>query len=888
MNLENIKEGSIIIAPAYMHSFIRQSLLNNKNAIPNVRITTLSTYLKDGTNKKDESIYKYYQVLNNLKHHLIYNKESVNSLSFIMEIKAFIEDMKYYNIPLTSLLETNRFQKENKDIITKVYDIETNADIILRQIQKLKATPFLKNVYILDDFASLLDEKLYRFLLDKGAKRIHNDNSLQSKVWYSALNPRQEVESVAQYIIQNNLKAEEIHISTLDSIYLPYIQQIFNRYHIPYYVLNETVNGDILQRFLAIVSYYLNPNLKNLENLFQTHAFKHIYANAFVEYVHLHKKDIHESFHIMDNLSISDDILSRQEIDKLRDLEEKAKMVQKDVLPKLDAILSHEDLFAFLVAVDTYICETHDFVSKDDRSQLLSIREELKKAKDYLHTHKDLEFLVSILSSKRFSLSMNEKGACVSDFKHSIYKKYHFVLGCTQNNFPAFETKSGIFDENYYAKLTYPSLEERYEYHMRLTKRLLSNSKHLICFVNMSTIDGKACETSLEMEDFVGEKPSRYPLEEVYQEYIRSYEIDKEDAKALFIKNEREIHGSISSLEKYMKCPYSYFLKYGLKIKEPIDYSFNLAKCGTLIHYVFETLINENQKDYIYATEGKIEIILDKKIAEIIQVYPKEKDTLEHLKKRLIKAIISNLAILKDHEEHSSLTPSECEYQFDYTFPINDSYEIVLHGIIDRIDTNKDFLRVIDYKSSAHSLKEERVFSAQQLQLITYLLIAQDKLQKRPLGAFYYSMALPSIKMIAGKLKKRPLMYINYTEEDYYASFLKENRLHGWVCDMDYIEAMDDNGSHIVGVSNSKSSGISARTIYHYDTLKQYMNEIYRIVGNKILEGEIECEASDSACLYCPYARICMKANKTYDKDEIINVTSSLYLKGGRKDADME
>ena len=205
MNLENIKEGSIIIAPAYMHSFIRQSLLNNKNAIPNVRITTLSTYLKDGINKKDESIYKYYQVLNNLKHHLIYNKESVNSLSFIMEIKAFIEDMKYYNIPLTSLLETNPFQKENKDIITKVYDIETNADIILRQIQKLKATPFLKNVYILDDFASLLDKKLYRFLLDKGAKRIHNDNSLQSKVWYSALNPRQEVESVAQYIIQNSL-----------------------------------------------------------------------------------------------------------------------------------------------------------------------------------------------------------------------------------------------------------------------------------------------------------------------------------------------------------------------------------------------------------------------------------------------------------------------------------------------------------------------------------------------------------------------------------------------------------------------------------------------------------------------------------------------------------
>ena len=173
---------------------------------------------------------------------------------------------------------------------------------------------------------------------------------------------------------------------------------------------------------------------------------------------------------------------------------------------------------------------------------------------------------------------------------------------------------------------------------------------------------------------------------------------------------------------------------------------------------------------------------------------------------------------------------------------------------------------------------------------MTYLVIAQDIFNKRPLGGFYYSLALPPIKMEAGKLKRRPVSFINYTKDDYYAAFLKDNRLQGWVCgdQQFYIEPMDDTGTHIVGVSNSKASGLSARTVYNFPTLKEGMNAMYSIIGKKLLSGNIACESSEGACTYCPYARICMNANKKYEKAELINVDSTMYLKGGRKDDSME
>lgn len=888
MLLHTIKEGSTIIAPSHVHPYLRTQLLKHKNAIPSIRIVSLQAFLSN-TPSKDTSTYAYYETLKAMKDTLIYNKETALSYSYIQEMMHFIEDMKLYGIACEDVLYDNPFQQENKQIIEKLYPIYTNVNQLLFAWKNTLRNTDFKSVYIYDINPAFLDEKIYASFIKKGASYLEVKSCLQDKQYYSALNQRQEIESIAQYIIKQNYKGEDVQLSLLSSAYIPYVHQIFKRYNIPYYVINEKEKTDILQRFCACINYYLQPNTDNLIYLFATHVFTHEDSDAFCEYVRVHKKTFTEDFNILENVAISNDVISKQEMDTLLALETKARLVKESVQNDMDSIFAHEDCLSFVLAVDAHLCATHPFESMMDREALLQIRSEIKKAQKYLLDKNDLAFFYSILNEMKTKLAYTQKGVRVSLLKDAIYNKIQFVAGCTQENFPAFLAKNGIFDENYYAKLKYPSLEERYAQHTNNLFKLLSNCESLLCFSPVSTIDGKACETSLEIEQFMQGKPKRYPLETSYAFYQRTYALSKEEAKAVFVRN-NIIRGSISSLEKYVKCPYSYFLKYGLKIAEPVDYTFNVAKCGTLLHYVLEKLIEKYGKPYYQANEDEIDAILEEKIQEIILVYPNEKFTLYHLKKRLLASIQVNLEILKEMELHSSLEPTNCEYEYTYDFDIDGKHKIALRGIIDRIDQNNDFIRVIDYKSSAHSLKEANVFSAQQLQLMTYLVIAQDIFNKRPLGGFYYSLALPPIKMEAGKLKRRPVSFINYTKDDYYAAFLKDNRLQGWVCgdQQFYIEPMDDTGTHIVGVSNSKASGLSARTVYNFPTLKEGMNAMYSIIGKKLLSGNIACESSEGACTYCPYARICMNANKKYEKAELINVDSTMYLKGGRKDDSME
>lgn len=884
MNIEIINEGAIIIAPAYFHVAIRKAFLAKKTAIGNIRIVTLSTFLSDKTSEVDESIYEYYQTLKELKNHLSFNRNNATSYSYLKDIMAFINDMKRYDISIDSLPHNNPFEEEIVTIITSLYPIKTNIDTEKLQVYKKLETCSFEDVFIIDESADLYTESIYRLFCTKGATRIHEQSLLQEKKWFHALNARQEIESMAQYIIENQLHAEDIKLSLLDPSYLGIVQSVFQRYQIPCYALEEQECSDLLQRFIALLTYYIDPSTENLKQLFIKHVFTHPYGNDFIQYISLHHFTLKDTFETIKDLNISEEVLSKQEIDKLRQLEQNAIGVKAEIEPCLNELSCISDSSDVLMYIDQFICNSFLFQRNEDRRMLLSIREEIKKSDEYLQDHEDLRFLITLLKNKSVKSEQNEKGIVITSFDRPLaHYQYHFVLGCTQDNYPAFKAKKGIFDENYYRQLAFPSLASRYEFHLEKQEMNLNSSNVLLCFAPLSTIDGKACETSLEMETFLQQKAVKYPIKNTYHPYHRTYEINEEVAHRLFLK-ENNLHGSISSFERYMSCPYAYYLRYGLKLKEPIDYSFNNAKSGILTHLIMELLVKRYGKQYTLAKQGEISDLLHPYLDEIKQVYPYERGNLKHMEERLLQNIMLNLEILHEQEIHSSLHPQECEHHFDYRFTIDENHQIILHGIIDRIDINEDFLRIIDYKSSKKQLKEELVFSALQLQLITYLIIAQKLYGKRPLGAFYYAFATPNLSLPYGKLKKRPLTFIEYNELDHLRSFYKEGRLNGWMCDLN-IEAMDDDGTHIVGVRNSAASGINASTIYNFETLETYFKVLYQIIGERILHGKIDCESAEGACTYCPYANVCAKSYRIYPKDELIEVDASLYQKGGRKNA---
>lgn len=873
MNLSNIQAGATIIAPAYLHYDVQKALLKNRKGLGNVHVCTLETWQQ--LPNDDHTIYTYYNCIKQMPF-LNYHKKTAATYSFIKETMTFIMHLKQFHLDPNQFPADNPLMEELKQIIIELHKINLPIDHATIDPSNLQ------ELYIIDEYSDFYHEQIYQMLETKGAKRIHFNHCLESKEYYYALNKREEIESLAQYITTHQIKAEECKISLLDTTYQPFIESIFNRYQIPYSFIFKHTHHLLQTQFSALLNYALHPNHENALELLLTQIINHTNLEDCITYMRLYELDFHDDFTIIQNLHISNDIIDAYEIKYLMQLETHAQSIKEILLDPLDKLIHAKNFITLLEYADAFLLEHYAFHTKEDHQSLLQIRKVIQHAYTH-HMHaEDLPFLNAILNTQTISSKQIIKGVRISDFRHPLPTcNYHFVLGCTQENYPAFQALNGIYEESIHTSMGYPSLEERYHLHTKQYKNYLYTATHLVCFYCVSTFDGKTLETSLELDTFMG-KATAYPLIDSYIPYRRQYQISPQEAKKLYLKD-GELHGSISSLERYANCPYAYFLRYGLSLKEPNDPSFNIAKAGTLSHYLMEVLVSKYGKQYGDTKESELASLIASKVEELQQIYPNQSAFLTMLSKRLCASMKVNLEVLQNMEKHSSLNTFICEQDFSHSFKFEDGITLHLHGIIDRIDMNQDFFRIIDYKSSEKSLKEEQVFAALQLQLITYLVICEKQLGKRPLGAFYFSFNQSTIPMIHTKLSKRPLEFKEISNDGALLQ-TKEKRLNGWICS-EYIEVMDDDGSHIKGVRNSKASGINTSTIYKSSTLHDYIEMMYHHIASNILSGNIACESAENACTYCPYQAVCGNANHPKKKDELIEVHKELYQKGGRKHA---
>ena len=111
----------------------------------------------------------------------------------------------------------------------------------------------------------------------------------------------------------------------------------------------------------------------------------------------------------------------------------------------------------------------------------------------------------------------------------------------------------------------------------------------------------------------------------------------------------------------------------------------------------------------------RIEEIVNQEVEAIAAVFPNNADLMEVIKHRFLVSFAQTLKRLDDFETHSSMGPYLQEYEFHEEFPITEDISFALKGFIDRIDASGNFHCILDYKSSAKSLSEDKVFAALQL-----------------------------------------------------------------------------------------------------------------------------------------------------------------------------
>lgn len=878
----SLPQNSILIAPQHIHTLIRKKIIQEKKGIIGLHIYSLSTYLNIHTPQellsKESFYFQCRKQLTPLSSSIHIYRNTYTSYPFIKQCSTFLEEMKYYQIHPSQLPIQTEAQKELQQILSTLYTIPNTMDSKQETLQKLLQT-HLHNVYIYDTFFSYEEYLIVQQLLNSGAKLLKEEHKKGETSFFHSVNMRQEVEAMAQYIIEHQLCADDINITVCDEAYKPLIHQIFERYKIPFTILKQTLPSVFIKRFITLLKYHMNPCKQTLQACIDAHIWNLPHIYEYSEYTRIFHKHIHDSFHHLEDIQHTNQIINDYELHKLKTLQSYAQEVKEQLLPiimNIEHATSYEQLFIHIYDIVVASFNSHTSLP----TSVQTLQHILQDTLSYIHTNEDLSFLINILEDiQEQEYASTIQGIPITDLQSPLLPTpYNFILGSTQKNFPAFQTKQGIFDEAYIKQIPYPTMKERYDHHLSQMNTLYYRAQHMIVSYPMGTYEGKANEAALEMESFLQKKAKPYPLYTNYQEIPQSYTITSTTAKQLFTKD-NVLKGSISAFERYIQCPFSYFLRYGLQIKDPVSYGFNESKVGTLSHHILESLTNEYGKEYVYATSEHILNILEQELSYMRHLYPNHEAFIMAMKQRLLENIMQNLAILKEMEEHSHLTPTKTEYSFIYDIMSSDIM-IRLHGFIDRIDEAREFIRIIDYKSSIKSLKEQDVFSALQLQLVTYAIVARKHFQKDIVGAYYYSLKNENIPFHAGKMQRRPVSYIPLQTQDYEDAIYQTHRLQGWTMHED-IMAIDDTGTHIVGVSMQKDGLIKARKLYNLDVLEQHFHELYQTIGKRIIKGDIDCKPSEDACLFCNYKEICRYKGTSEKKELLVNIDESIYQKGG-------
>ena len=351
--------------------------------------------------------------------------------------------------------------------------------------------------------------------------------------------------------------------------------------------------------------------------------------------------------------------------------------------------------------------------------------------------------------------------------------------------------------------------------------------------------------------------------------------INKENVDALYGNT---LKTSISKLEKYRTCPFSYYLRYGLNVSEKDKLKVDSLDTGTFMHDTIDTFFNEIRARGINIKEIEeneiytiIEEIINEKLGlnvnYIFSATPKYKVLTERLKrvvKRSMKYIVESIKY-----SDFNVVGNEVEFEDGKTYKpivmeLKDGRKVEITGKIDRIDIadngESKYLRIIDYKSSYKNIDLNSVYSGLQIQLLTYLDAIWKEDNVEPAGVLYFNLIDPVIKS-----KK------DMTEEEIENEIRKKFKMQGLIlADVNVVKMMDtklESGqSNIVpayigsngDLSDKKTSGVSRK---QFNYLQKYMNVIIKQIAEEILSGNINIypyyKKKKTPCEYCEYKAIC-------------------------------
>ncbi len=363
------------------------------------------------------------------------------------------------------------------------------------------------------------------------------------------------------------------------------------------------------------------------------------------------------------------------------------------------------------------------------------------------------------------------------------------------------------------------------------------------------------------------------------------------------------LNTTVSRLEQYKACGFSYYLKYGLKLHDTNEFKVQMVDTGNFMHDVIDTFfktIREKELNVKEITEEQIYELIDKIVEDKLAIGKNyiftSTDKYRLLTRRLKRVIKKSMKYIIESLKESDFQVFGSELEFkkgkDYEpikLQLEDGKKVEITGKIDRIDLAKNengkYIRIIDYKSSVKNIDLNEVVAGLQIQLLTYLDATCKIEEMMPAGVLYFSLIDPVIK--ADKYM---------TDEQIEEEIKKKFKMNGLIlADVKVVKMMDkkleSGNSNVVPAYIDKEGNLSKKsnavTKEQFEDLQKYTAKIIKEISEEILSGNISLspyyntKTKKTPCEYCEYKPICQFKAGTYgnnykyisrmEKEDILN-----------------
>ncbi|WP_026889731.1 helicase-exonuclease AddAB subunit AddB [Clostridium beijerinckii] len=376
--------------------------------------------------------------------------------------------------------------------------------------------------------------------------------------------------------------------------------------------------------------------------------------------------------------------------------------------------------------------------------------------------------------------------------------------------------------------------------------------------------------------------------------------VSKNKLRKLYQNDLEKLVFSVSRLEKYAECPFSYFVQYGLKAKNRKVYEFTPPDLGSFVHEMLDSFTNKVKEDGILWSDlsnekckEMVSNLIDKKLMEESNSILNSTKKFKYLAQRFKRVISKSVSVIASQIGKGEFEVFKTEFDFGsynsgeaITLDLDNNEKVYLQGRIDRIDKldldGETYIRIIDYKTGAKKFDLNELYYGLQIQLLVYLdaLIKNSKYildkQVKPGAILYFKIDDPIIK------SKKEM-----TDEEVEKEVLSALKMKGLILkDARVVKAMDKDieGYSLVIPASFKADGSfkansDVVTEEEFKILREYVNKKMIEICEEMLSGDIKIQPTKNSniahCEYCDFSSICQFDTEIKDNKYKIIINKS-------------